>query len=138
MLALLAFLYASLPKTVKTRRFYSVGSCFCASKILSLLAQRVFGLQKHFRRFPGAFSRFKSIFAASPNAFSGFKSAFATRPACSWASKALSRLSRRIFALQKYFAAVLRTAYRVFACSHGLHFCRFAAKNTKTRGLYSG
>ena len=26
--------------------------------------------------------------------------------------------------------------YRVFACSHCSHFCRFAAKNTKTRGSF--
>ncbi len=33
---------------------------FRASKVLSRRARRVLGLQKHFRGFPGAFSRFKS------------------------------------------------------------------------------
>ena len=138
---------------------------FPRSKVLLLLLRRVFVLQKYFRCLPSAVLGFKSTFVASPMRFRaskvllrfprrnfdfqknfycfpiailGFKRTFAASPMRFRASKALSRLPRHVFRIQKHFVARRCLAYRVFACSHGSHFCRFAAKNTKTRGLYSG
>ncbi|MDE7227561.1 MAG: hypothetical protein K2N31_04500, partial [Treponemataceae bacterium] len=72
---------------------------FRVSKELLWLSRCDFGLQKYFRRFPCAFSRFKSAFVAFPARFR--------------ASKVLLLLSRRIFRVQKYFCA-LPDAFSVF------------------------
>ena len=59
----------------------------------------------------GTFSAFSCLRIASPEAFSGFSRL---------------RICRKA-----------KPCLRVFVCSHCSHFCRFAAKSTKTRGTFS-
>ena len=104
------------------------------SHSLSSAVFRVFVFQKHFRRFPNAFSRFKRTFAVCParfraskafsrlprrgfrlqknfrgfpNAFSRFKNTFVASPTRFHASKALLSLARRDFSVQKFFCCLL-------------------------------
>ena len=109
--------FGSAPEALPTH-FHPLG-------VLPRLSLRISGLWERSHGFPRAFPGFGSIPKASPAQFQ--------------ALGVLPRIPRSVFTLWECSHGFHRSALRclrLFVCSQCSHFCRFAAKSTKTRAFF--